>query len=474
MVVNRDLMDGILSHAERARSSPPPEGNGDDRPKAKGFPIHALPDGMRRLAEHLHTTIGFPLDYASASMLFAASVAVGTTVRISPKDQWTEPAVLWLALVGRPGANKTHPLTWALRPLVRQDRESASRYEVENKAYEDALKRSRKEKEGDVEVPPEPVCGQHLVSDTTPEALVEALHRNPRGIGLHRDELAGWVEDFGRYSKGGDAERFLSMWSLQPVFVNRVKTKRPRRVERPFVSVCGTIQPGVLGRLVADGRGVNGFIDRILFAYPEAQLVPEWSEQEPEPQASSYWQSFIAKLLSVPTPADDAEPLLLTFSPEAKELWTRHYAHLKSEIDAHNLDGDETRAGHRTKMVSYTLRLALVDALARWAESGSHQLPAQVDATSLAAAIELSGYFTSTADKVLFALHESTPADRLAGNGLRLFDALPPEFRTGDAVTLAQQQGGSERTTKRLLNRWTREGLLNRDGRGRYTKRFER
>lgn len=463
--INTDLVNAI--QGEVAYLHPVPVE--DDRPKAQGFPVHALPEGLQWITTHLHETIGFPLDYTAAAILFAASVAIGTSARITPKRGWTEPAILWLALVGRPGANKTHPLTMMLRPLTVRDRESARRYESDLREYERAVKQARKE-EGH-EAPHEPECDQHLVSDTTPEALMEALKRNPRGVGLHRDELAGWVEDFGRYSKGGDVEKFLSMWSAQPVRVNRVKSKRPLYVERPFVSVCGTIQPGVLGRLIADGRGANGFVDRILFAYPEAQEVPTWSEAEPDAQVAEYWQAFIHKLLSIPPPDEGADPLLFTFTPDAKRLWAKHHARLKGEIDGFNRDGDEARAGHRTKMLSYTLRLAVIDTLARWAEGTAFEVPTQVDAPSLAAAIALVDYFTSTADKVLFSLHESTPVDELGGRKLKLYRALPASFTTAKAIVI----GGDLGIPKRSVERYLGDKKLfqkHRDG-GQYTKVHE-
>lgn len=442
-----------------------------DRPIAQGFPVHALPDGLQWMAENLRDTIGFPIDYTASAMLFSASVAVGTSMGITPKEGWIEPATLWLALVGRPGANKTHPLTMMLKPLNARDHESAKRYAEELKQYQAEVKLARKE-EGR-ETPAEPECAQHLVGDITPEALAEVLGKNPRGVGVYRDELAGWINDFGRYSGGGEVQAYLSMWSAQALRVNRVKSRKPLFVERPFVSVCGTIQPGVLGGLVADGRGANGFIDRILFAYPEAQEMAAWSMVEPDPQCGTYWDSVIARLLSIPPPDEGTDPVLLRFTPDAMEQWTGYHARMKAEIDRLNADGDEARAGHRTKMLSYTLRLALVHTMLQWATSNDFDIPKEVEVPSLTAAITLADYFTSTADKVLYTLNESTPVDRLTGDQLRLFDALPNEFRTAEAVIKAEGLRYSVRTAKRLLNRWAKDGLVKREGQGRYSKRFE-
>lgn len=465
--VNTELIEEIYAEAKHLNAAPAD----DDRPKAQGFPIHAMPEGLQFIIADLRDTLGYPVDYTASAALFTLSVAIGTSARIEAKTGWTEFATLWLALVGRPGANKTHPLNRMLGPLNERDRKHAQLYTAAMRDHEQAKRAARTD--ATTEVPPEPQCEQHIVSDATPEALVEALTRNPRGLGLCRDELAGWVADFGRYNKGGDVQMFLSVWSGQPVRVNRKTNKHPLFVQRPFVSVCGTIQPGVLGTLIEEGRGSNGFIDRILFAYPETQDAAAWSENECDLQLIKYWQRMVDRVVNIPPPDVDADPLTLPLSPDAKRLWVAHHDRLQATINTLNSDGDEAKAQHRTKMVSYTLRLALIHAVAAWAESNTFEPPTQVEAASMQAAIVLADYFTSTADKVLFTLNEATPVDELTGNLLQLFDALQTEFRTAEAVVKAEAVGLSQRTAKRLLNKWTKEGLVKREGQGRYSKRFE-
>lgn len=464
VTVNTDLLAALKAEAKHLSAAPAD----DDRPKAQGFPIHAMPEGLQFIIADLHDTLGYPVDYTASAALFALSVAIGTSVRIEAKAGWTEFATLWLALVGRPGANKTHPLNRMLGPLNDRDRKHAQLYTAAMRDHEQAKRAARTD--ATAEVPPEPQCEQHLVSDATPEALVEALTRNPRGLGLCRDELAGWVADFGRYNKGGDVQMFLSVWSGQPVRVNRKTNKHPLFVQRPFVSVCGTIQPGVLGTLIAEGRGSNGFIDRILFAYPEVQDAAAWSENECDTRLTEYWKGLVDRVVNIPPPDVDADPLTLPLSPDAKRLWAAHHDRLQATINALNSDGDEAKAQHRTKMLSYILRLALIHAVAAWAESNVFEAPTQVEATSMKAAIVLADYFTSTADKVLFTLNEATPVDALGGRKRKLFDALPgTPFTTAQAIVIGEGLGIPRRSVERYLG----DGKIyqrHRDG-GQYTKR---
>ena len=63
-------------------------------------------------------------------------------------------------------------------------------------------------------------------------------------------------------------EFWLSVWSGKPINIDR-KTGEPVFIPLPFISVCGTIQNGILNELAKDSRTQNGFIDRILFVMPD-------------------------------------------------------------------------------------------------------------------------------------------------------------------------------------------------------------
>ena len=48
------------------------------------------------------------------------------------------------------------------------------------------------------------------VQDTTIESLVGHLQDNPRGLFVVRDELAGWLNSFARYTAAGSSENTVS------------------------------------------------------------------------------------------------------------------------------------------------------------------------------------------------------------------------------------------------------------------------
>lgn len=103
------------------------------------FPLEVLPPKMQRIALELHSGCGFPLDYTASAMLAAISVAIGNTHRVEVKRNWQESAIVYMALVGRPGACKSHPLTFAMRPLVNADWKNDQEYQRQYSRYQQAI-----------------------------------------------------------------------------------------------------------------------------------------------------------------------------------------------------------------------------------------------------------------------------------------------------------------------------------------------
>jgi len=77
--------------------------------KQSRFPVEVFPKAIQEIIIATKETLGFPVDFIGASILYAASVAIGNTCKVEIKGGFQEGAVLYLAIVARPGTNKTHP-----------------------------------------------------------------------------------------------------------------------------------------------------------------------------------------------------------------------------------------------------------------------------------------------------------------------------------------------------------------------------
>src|SRR5262249_226032 len=152
------------------------------------------------------------------------SIVVLRSMGIRPKrfDDWTVIPVVWAMIIGRPGVMKSPAIEEALRPLKQLEMEAAADHEAAMKDWavlqigaQSRKKSAQKEidkalKAGDPEAAKEkarsviegdtkpPRRKRYLSGDATIEKLGEILRDNPRGIGIHRDELLGWLKMFDR------------------------------------------------------------------------------------------------------------------------------------------------------------------------------------------------------------------------------------------------------------------------------------
>lgn len=151
-------------------------------PMVDPFPLPVFPEVIQEIIKATKQYLQYPIDYIGAGILYATSLAIGNTHKIEVKRGWIENAVLYLALVGKPGVNKSHPLSFAVEPIFERDRDEYEYYRRELNDYQRSKDKSEMER---------PVRRKFLLSDYTPEALSLVHNHNQRGIGVYVDELAG-------------------------------------------------------------------------------------------------------------------------------------------------------------------------------------------------------------------------------------------------------------------------------------------
>lgn len=435
------------------------------------FPVDAFPRAIQEIINATNECLSYPFDFIGTSMLYAASIALGNTYRVEVRNGWQESAVIFAANVGRPGTNKTHPLAFALQPIQRLQEQKYAEYLNNKKEYERLSKLTREQRqEMGEEDPVKPYFEKYTISDFTPEALAVVHKNNRRGLGVYVDELAGWFKSFNRYHKGPDAERWLSAWSCKPIDVDRVSGE-PNLIVLPFISVGGNIQPSVLNELADNGRSQNGFIDRMLFAFPQGLQKPYWNEKEIQPAVIEQWNSILMKILSIEqryNAYDNPEPEIIRFSPEA-------YAALSEwqriNTDLVNSAENDAVSGIYTKLEIYAIRLALIFEALAWASSGAEDPMQLVGLASVRSALQLIEYYRATAKKVHVIVSSNNPLDKLPENQRQFYEALPDKFTKEDAKTLARQLKIPEDTMNKWLSAFTGT-LLKRIKKGHYEKLF--
>ncbi len=361
------------------------------------FPVHVFPAKMQRIILELNTTCGFPIDYTASAMIAAISAAIGNTHRIEVKRNWQESAIVYIAIVGRPGDCKSHPLTFVMRPLVNADWNNNQEFQKKHCEYQQAVAMSRKERisAGLEEFPKEPKRLRYLVSDVTQEGLSAIHSHNPRGLCLWVDELSAWFKNFTRYNTGSEEQFWLSAFNGSTTMSDRKNCQNSIFIKRPFISVVGTIQKRLLTELANGERAANGFIDRILFAMTKSN---EWQHENAalcDNEMSDNVVSFFCKL----------------------------------EI--------------------YVLRFCLILRLIRWAVDEDQPSPSDIEDDDVAGAIELAEYFRGNALSVLTCISE----EKLNELHHTVYEHLTEEFSTADGIRIAERFGMKDHTFKMFLTR---------------------
>ena len=433
------------------------------------FPVHVFPKQVQEIIRATSECSDYPMDFISPSVLFAASVAIGNTHCVEVKTNWIETPILFLAIVGSPGINKTHPLSFAIQPLLDKDIQVNTEYRKAIKEYDDIMAMGKKEREENMitDTPIEPKLKKYIVSDITPESLASILEDNPRGIALYADELASWFNNFNRYSKGSEEQFWLMAFSASPIQINRKNIRGSISIKRPYISVSGTIQPDLLRDLAEGSRSKNGFIDRILFAYPPRLQKKYWSTEELPSNITKSWHSIISGLIDLEQCVDDngsAIPQIIKYSPEA---WGKLYEWHKYNTDLANDTDKESIKGIYSKLEIYISRFALTLQMLRFRCGESTK--EQIDTQSIEGAIAIVEYFRTTALRVQQTLNAGELFKEIPTETRKLYDALPKDFSTAEGVQIAERFNMSRDSFNRFIKQY-KDILLENYKRGFYKK----
>ena len=412
------------------------------------FSIEVFPIKIQRIIGSLHDCQGYPVDYVAAAILAAIAVGIGNSHLVQVKRNWLESPILYMALIGRPGANKSHPLSFAFQPFIEHDYCQNQEYQKLYAEYERTMSMSKKERleAGLDEFPQAPVRRRFLVSDITPEGLSLIHAQNPRGLCLWSDELSAWFKNFNRYNNGSEEQFWLSVFSAKTTISDRKNAKSSIFIKRPYISVIGTIQKKILNELAKSERSSNGFIDRILFVMPNLQQKARWNDKELPEDIEQEWNTIIDKLIQSECNLNEhgeIEPQILCFSEDAKKRlyeWQHHFSELCDR------ETNDTIVSIYCKLEIYIIRFCLIIQLARWTCGECDKTC--IDLLTVERAIKLTEYFKESALSVQNILNENA----LNSQQQTIVNLLPPSFTTAQAIQVAEQNGMKERTFQRFLN----------------------
>lgn len=420
------------------------------------FPIDIFPEVIQKYLSVCNTTLNNSIDYMGCAMLFVASISIGNSLVVEVKKGWKESANLWMALVGKAGVGKTPSINSITFPLEKINNKEIKKY-IKNYDKYEHYNSLDKEQQKLVEESRKPKKTQFIVNDITLEALVELHGENKNGIGVNKDELAGWFKDMNKYRQGSDLEHWLSSWSGKQINMNR-KTAKSAFVQRAFIPVLGGIQPAIMDGFYTEENKESGFIDRMLFSYPD--LKPSmYSESEMKGEYlewySEYILSFYETIKSIINydEEDEIEAITAKLDPEAKEEWIR----IHNDIISAQLSDNENEymKSMLPKQLSYIPRFALIINSLMSNEHEDYLLNV-IKKDSVLKAEKLSKYFIAMAKKIKSNSKErndlKTIISKTEGkSNYDKFKSIYKQTKDVDTGELANIIGVSKRTVQRYI-----------------------
>ncbi len=114
------------------------------------------------------------------------------------------------------------------------------------------------------------ILHQSFTTDSTLESLAAILKLNTHGLVFVRDELTGWAQTMDQYrsGKGTDPRSMVVDLGTTTLVINRKSLAEPVILARHSLQLSTCLPPDMLGDLSDDRGREDGFLHRILFAFP--------------------------------------------------------------------------------------------------------------------------------------------------------------------------------------------------------------
>ncbi len=370
------------------------------------FPVNVFSDAWKQWIIDSAESKNCPPDFVGVSLITSVAGLLGNSRRARPWNGWTEPTILWGALIGLPSIKKSPALDCILDHIYSIEKKLAVDYKKTLMKYEKekAIAHANLEKwnialkaaMGKNAIPPDkplnavipnlPPRPRLLISDITIEKAGELLSYNPKGLMLQRDELAGLIFNFERRG-GSDREFYLESYGGRPYSVDRKSHPEPIIIPSLSISIIGGMQPDKMVKIFSDGMD-DGFAARFLYSWPNARPF----KRPVNIPDDNMIKETINKISSLNIEIDNCniEPRILPFTEKASllmEQWYQGQVQRESEVSG-------IMISHIGKMPGMVVRISTVFTYLEWAISNRSLEPTEIDENAVFKAIQLiDGYF---------------------------------------------------------------------------------
>ncbi|MCB1331035.1 MAG: DUF3987 domain-containing protein [Maritimibacter sp.] len=397
------------------------------RPLAPRLPLHnVFGSRIGSWIEKSAEAKGAPADYVMGTLLATVGALIGNARWASPWPGWLEPPVIWIMNIGRPSSGKSPAMDAVIEPLRIAEQalrkaalaervawnETSEVAKIVEHVWKDEVRAAAKARETPPEMPvacyiePKPHVPRLVVNDATIERMGVILSEQPRGVLLMRDELAGFIENFGRYSSsaGGDRSFYIEAYGGRGYSVERLG-RDPVTIDRLSIGILGGIQPDRLKSVLFKSDD-DGLIARFLPIWPDP--VPLCRPKSLVGQGLI--EEMVEKILGlnlVPNAQGHLTPVILPFEESACSLMDD----FRLSVRERETVAEGLMLSFLGKLPGVAARLALILAYMDWATQRGPE-PHVILASHFARAVLLvDGYFVPMTARA-YAGSSATKRDR--------------------------------------------------------------
>ena len=256
---------------------------------ARLFPMEALPVLGHAMVMMVADSVQVSPDMAACLLLGAVSSAATGKAVVRVNDAHEEPCQLFIVVGANPSERKSACLAAMFEPIYRYTREENIRRaplirhsEDLREAMANRLAQAKRagdmnkvvELSDDLAAQSEVKPYQLMLSDTTTEALAQAMARNGGRMAVVSTEGVLLSVLSGLYNKSGEAnlDVVLKGYSGEPVMVARVG-RAGENIDKASLTLCLAVQPDILSTFLNNtALAARGMASRFLAAMPRSMV----------------------------------------------------------------------------------------------------------------------------------------------------------------------------------------------------------
>lgn len=451
-----DAKETIQKVKELASVSAPVVHASDDA--CPSFPVEVFPVELQNIIAAYHEYESLNTDFLCGAMLTAFAAAMGNGWKVMFNTTWVSPAIIFMAIIGKPSSGKSPAIDAAIAPFHAVEKVWDAEYAAVRQDYDD------RDAQGEKGIKP-PFHRNILSDNSTIEVTLSKLNANPHGLLCVADELSQLLGNMSRYNRGSDEPYWLKAFNGSCIKYERKTDNVYYNIASPFMCIIGGTQEGVVSKVFGKSQIENGLAARFLKIIPDIQEKQRWSDKLMPTDVAERWEKILRGVLDAALAYGEGEGVTcqeVTMSDAARHIlntWQEESCNLWKEAE------DSYMHGVLGKLDSYVVRLSLVMQIMRWRCDGASDK--EIDTVSAQRACVLVKYFLGMEERFL-KLVNHCPFD---GIQQQIYDLLPDEtFTTAQAYAIGQSQGASESTVKRFLVAGQSMGFLHKASYGHYKK----